>query len=98
MIILTSLAKEKKTVTAAHATGMQKLAINFKKYWQIYLLLIPALVWYLLFAYYPMAGLQLAFKTYKAKIGIWEVPGVDSKTLKPFFVICTSGDRLAVPC
>lgn len=74
VIILTSLAKEKKTVTAAHATGMQKLAINFKKYWQIYLLLIPALVWYLLFAYYPMAGLQLAFKTYKAKIGIWGSP------------------------
>ena len=55
VIILTSLAKEKKTVTAAQAKGMQKLAINFKKYWQIYLLLIPALVWYILFAYYDAA-------------------------------------------
>ena len=66
--------KKKKAVTANQATGLQKLAINFKKYWQIYLLLLPALVWYILFAYYPMAGLQLAFKTYKAKIGIWGSP------------------------
>lgn len=66
--------KVKKTVTSADAKGMQKVAINFKKYWQIYILLIPALVWYILFAYYPMAGLQLAFKTYKAKIGIWGSP------------------------
>lgn len=66
--------KKAQTVTSANATGWQKVAINFKKYWQIYILLIPALVWYILFAYYPMAGLQLAFKTYKAKIGIWGSP------------------------
>ncbi len=67
-------AKVKKAVTSADAKGLQKVAINFKKYWQIYLLLIPAAVWYILFAYYPMAGLQLAFKTYKVKIGIWGSP------------------------
>ena len=66
--------KKAQTVTSANATGWAKVAINFKKYWQIYILLIPALVWYILFAYYPMAGLQLAFKTYKAKIGIWGSP------------------------
>ena len=32
---------------------------------------LPALVWYILFAYYPMAGLQLAFKHYNARLGIW---------------------------
>ena len=66
--------KEQKAVTSANATGWQKVAINFKKYWQIYILVIPAVVWYILFAYYPMAGLQLAFKTYKAKLGIWASP------------------------
>ncbi len=64
----------KKAVTSANATGFQKVAINFKKYWQIYILIIPAIVWYIMFAYYPMAGLQLAFKTYKVKIGIWGSP------------------------
>lgn len=74
MIPLAEATKERKAVTSANASGWAKVAINFKKYWQIYILLIPALVWYILFAYYPMAGLQLAFKTYKAKLGIWASP------------------------
>ncbi len=71
---MAATAKTKKAVTAAQATGLQKVAINMRKYWQIYILIIPALIWYIVFAYYPMAGLQLAFKTYKAKIGIWGSP------------------------
>lgn len=48
-----------------------------KKIWyyrNIYILLIPALIWYILFAYVPMAGLSLAFKSYKANLGIWKSP------------------------
>ena len=71
---MAATAKTKKAVTAAQATGLQKVAINMRKYWQIYILIIPAVIWYIVFAYYPMAGLQLAFKTYKAKIGIWGSP------------------------
>lgn len=40
----------------------------------IYLLLIPGILWYVLFAYVPMSGLVLAFKTYKANLGIWASP------------------------
>ena len=47
----------------AAKNGPGKLTL-MKKYWQIYVLVIPAVIWYILFAYYPMAGLQLAFKTY----------------------------------
>ena len=64
----------KKQVTLAEAKGLQKIIISMKKHWQIYLLVLPALVWYVIFAYYPMAGLQLALKTYKAKLGIWGSP------------------------
>ena len=42
-----------------------------KRSWQIYLLLVLPLAWYFLFAYYPMSGLQLAFKSYHAQKGIW---------------------------
>ena len=45
-----------------------------RKHWQIYVLLAAPVIWYILFAYYPLAGLQLAFKTYKAKLGIWKSP------------------------
>jgi len=40
----------------------------------IYSLLLPGLVWYIIFAYGPMGGLTLAFKTYKASKGIWGSP------------------------
>ncbi|MBO4615773.1 MAG: sugar ABC transporter permease [Lachnospiraceae bacterium] len=40
----------------------------------VYLIMLPAIVWYILFSYVPMAGLSLAFKTYKAKLGIWGSP------------------------
>ena len=37
-----------------------------KKEWMLYLLLIPIVVWFALFAYKPMAGLIVAFKRYDA--------------------------------
>lgn len=51
----------------------------------IYLLMLPAIVWYILFSYVPMAGLSLAFKTYKAKLGIWGSPWVGFKYFERLF-------------
>ncbi len=44
------------------------------KYRAIYFLLLPGLVWYIMFAVVPLMGLQLAFKTYRANLGIWGSP------------------------
>lgn len=40
------------------------------KAWQLYVLLIPALLWAVIFAYYPMYGVVIAFKDYKIRAGI----------------------------
>lgn len=46
--------------------------------WQLYVLMIPALTWLILFAYYPMYGLLIAFKDFKPRMGIlgslWATP------------------------
>lgn len=42
--------------------------------WQLYVLLVPALVWLILFAYYPMYGLIIAFKDFKIRAGILASP------------------------
>ena len=63
----TSKTKSGTVITSANATGMRKVLISMRKHWQIYVLLIPAAIWYIMFAYYPMAGLQLAFKAYIRK-------------------------------
>ncbi|WP_010277968.1 ABC transporter permease [Paenibacillus senegalensis] len=41
------------------------------KYWQLYVLLAPALIYFLVFKYYPMYGVQIAFKNFMATKGIW---------------------------
>lgn len=43
---------------------------------QIYIILLLPVVWYVIFAYIPMGGLSLAFKQYKANLGILKSPFV----------------------
>ena len=41
-----------------------------KRTWPLYMLLIPGIVYMLVFKYYPMYGAIIAFKDYKIKDGI----------------------------
>jgi len=41
------------------------------KYWQLYMLLLPALIYIIIFCYGPMYGIIIAFKDYKVKLGYW---------------------------
>lgn len=40
----------------------------------LYLMLLPALLWYVVFCYLPMGGIVLAFKTYRYDMGIFSSP------------------------
>lgn len=40
--------------------------------WQLYVLLLPALVYIIIFSYGPMYGIQIAFKNYQTGLGIWQ--------------------------
>ena len=42
--------------------------------WQLYLMLLPAIMFYVVFHYAPMYGAQLAFKDFNAMVGIWGSP------------------------
>ncbi|MFC7678688.1 ABC transporter permease [Paenibacillus sp. GCM10028914] len=61
------------------------LLSEIKKHRMIYTLLIPGVVWLFLFAYMPMGGLSLAFKHYKANLGIWGSPWVGFENFKYVF-------------
>lgn len=43
---------------------------NLRKYWQYYILLLPALAYFLIFCYGPMYGAQIAFRNFNARDGI----------------------------
>lgn len=49
---------------------------HFKNEWQLYVLLAPTVIWFLVFLYKPMYGLQIAFKDYSVFRGITESPWV----------------------
>ena len=66
-----------------------KLSTRVKRFlvhnWQLWLLLLPALVWLIVFCYAPMYGVQIAFKDYKVKLGITGSPWAGLKYFKQFF-------------
>lgn len=53
--------------------------------WQLYLLLLPALVWLVIFCYVPMYGVTIAFKDYNAKLGIMGSQWAGLKYFQQFF-------------
>lgn len=46
------------------------LRTRMKHSWQLYLLVLPAIIWVILFAYWPMYGIQIAFRNYTPVGGI----------------------------
>lgn len=67
---------------------MEKRKRIFRRIWKnktIYIVLLPALVWYLIFVYVPMGGLMLAFKDYKANLGILGSPWTGLKHFENLF-------------
>lgn len=51
---------------------MKKQAITkyIRKNWQLWILILPALTWLLLFCYWPMYGIQLAFRDFDFQKGL----------------------------
>lgn len=56
-----------------------------KKTWQFYLFLLPAVSYFLIFHYYPMYGLVIAFKDYSPALGFWRSPWVGLEHFLRFF-------------
>ena len=51
----------------------------------LYLMLLPGLLYFIMFRYVPMAGLVIAFKNYSPFQGIWGSPWVGFDNFKQFF-------------
>ncbi len=60
-------------------------ASRFRRDWRLYILLLPALVWLLIFCYAPMYGILMAFKNYRVDMGIIGSPWAGFKYFKMFF-------------
>lgn len=58
---------------------------RFQQNWQLYILILPAFLSFLIFSYVPMYGILIAFKDYVPTLGIWNSPWVGFKYFQQFF-------------
>ncbi|MEG1639697.1 MAG: ABC transporter permease subunit [Ruthenibacterium sp.] len=63
----------------------RKTLQRIKNDWILYAMLLPVLIWYLVFCYMPMGGITLAFKNYRYDMGLWGSPWVGFTHFKTMF-------------
>ena len=68
-----------------HAIHERRTVRHFLRCWQLWLLILPALIWVAVFCYAPMYGLLIAFKDFKPKLGILGSPWAGLKYFQQFF-------------
>ena len=55
-----------------------------KSNWALYFFLLPTVVYFIIFNYIPMYGIQIAFKNFSASDGIWGSPWVGTYWIEQF--------------
>lgn len=72
--------------TTVNAPSLQppKRKGKFSRFLPFYLMIIPAIVWWIIFHYYPMSGLLIAFQDYTLKGGFYNNKWVGFKYFKDF--------------
>lgn len=77
------MAGQSEIVTAPPAVGSRRKL----RAWDIqpYVFILPAFLVTLIFHYYPLVGLQIAFKDFIAPLGLWGSPWVGLKHFIRFF-------------
>lgn len=71
-------------ITKTESFGV-KLKKDFKKNWILYIMVLPVLLYFIIFHYWPMYGVQLAFKDFRIKLGIGGSPWAGLKHFERFF-------------
>ena len=66
-------------------TAVGILARRILKNWDLYLLIVPVVAYFVIFHYYPMYGVQIAFKNFMPARGIAGSPWVGLRHFERFF-------------
>lgn len=71
--------------TVGKKSPWKRFCKNFRRNWQLHLLILFPLIYIILFEYAPMYGLQIAFRNYKPRAGIWNSAWVGFDNFARFF-------------
>lgn len=71
--------------SSAWSSFWQLFSRSFRRYWQLYLIMFPSILYFIIFKYVPMTNAVIAFKDYSVVKGIWGSPWAGFKYFELFF-------------
>ncbi len=72
-------------VQASKNQGLVYLGRSLYKYRWLYFMMLPGVVYFIIFRYLPLWNAQIAFKSFKPLLGVWGSPFVGFKNFITFF-------------
>lgn len=79
------MKSEKRIAIPKKTKSSQSMKSYLKNNWQLYIMILPAVIFFIVFNYLPMYGIQIAFKDYRAVDGISGSPWTGFKHFTTFF-------------
>ncbi len=83
--------KSKKKITPGYIEKggikgfLHNIVLDYKRNKAIYFMVLPIILWYIIFTYWPMSGIVMAFQRYNVAKGIMGSPWVGFKNFLDFF-------------
>ena len=84
------MSTQVKTKTKKHGEWKHFVARDFRRNKVLYLMVLPVVLFYILFSYVPMVGIQIAFKDFKPMLGMWASPLTDNHGFAHFIDFFTN--------
>lgn len=84
LIVHKGLSKQNSGRYGSKKGWFECAGIDLKKNYGVYLMVLPALIYYIIFCYGPMYGSIIAFKNYSPRLGILHSPWVGFKHFQSF--------------
>ena len=72
----------------------KRFVAGFKRQWMLHLMLLPMVIFLLIYSYYPMAGILIAFERYNPRKGFFNSPWIGLENFKYVFKMPNTGQIL----
>ena len=72
----------------------KRFVAGFKRQWMLHLMLLPMVIFLLIYSYYPMAGILIAFERYNPRKGFFNSPWIGLENFRYVFKMPNTGQIL----